>query len=83
MKLPLPVFRPYSPPMVLPMRNAAVRVELMARQVPSQAGNGMKQVKILKLFSCHSHVSIATVQCVSVYPALLITRHCAIDARSL
>jgi hypothetical protein len=30
--------------------NTAVRVELMARQVPSSARN--EQVKILKLFSC-------------------------------
>ena len=40
--------------------NTAVRVEFMARHVPPQAGIlKLKQVKILKLFSCHSHVSIA------------------------
>ena len=40
---------------VRPGLNTAVGVELMARQVPSSARN--EQVKSLKLFSYHSHVS--------------------------
>ena len=39
-----------------PGPNIAVRVEFMARHVPSQAGNETSEAKLLKLFSCHSHV---------------------------
>ena len=46
---------------VRPGLNTAIRVEFMARHVPSQAGNATHDLFVTRLYPCHLCLSIAVV----------------------